>query len=98
MGGEPTDPRTGEVFRPAESVVTSVEPMDDESATESLLAQLERYAESQGMTPAWQALMQDYETLRLEDGALVLTGDERTTLLAQAEGVWPGVSDVVRLA
>jgi hypothetical protein len=99
VDGEPVDPRTGEVLRPhpVESRVTGVGDLDDETATESLLAQLERYAESQGMVPAWQGLLRAYDAYRLEDGVLILTAEERQALLAQTAGVWPGVEDVGRL-
>ena len=51
---EADDGRDGGASR--RPVGEGVEPLDDEQATEALLLQLERYADSQGMTPAWQGL------------------------------------------
>jgi hypothetical protein len=67
--------------------------MDDETATDAMLLQLERFAESKGMTPAWLGVMQGYESLRLPDGVLVLTPDERTTLYGKALGLWPEMTE-----
>jgi hypothetical protein len=54
--------------------------LDDEQATEALLLQLARYADSQGMTPAWQGVLRDYDVYKLDDGVLILTADERALL------------------
>ena len=74
------------------SRVVGMEPLDDESATEALCLQLERFAERQGMVPAYQGLLQAYDVYRLEDGVLVLTGEERQELYGKAQGLWPEMS------
>jgi hypothetical protein len=45
------------------------------------------------MTPAWLGVMQAYEGLRLPDGVLVLTPDERTALYGKALGLWPEMTE-----
>jgi hypothetical protein len=70
---------------------------DDEAATEAVLAQLERYADSQGMVPAWQGLLREYEGYRLGDGVLILTAQERQAWLGKVSGLWPGVKATVRV-